>query len=77
MLLNLEHSTHCYGHALNLVQDTLNSIKDMEQCLETLHEITNLQKNRLTMKQFLIILRMKFQVMPILEFVCYVQHVGP
>ena len=35
--------THCYGHALNLaVQDTLKRIKVMEQCLETVHEITKL-----------------------------------
>lgn len=37
--------THCYGHALNLaVQDTLKSIKVMEHCLETVHEITKLVK---------------------------------
>ena len=37
--------THCYGHALNLaVQDTLKSIKVMEQCLEIVHEITKLVK---------------------------------
>ena len=37
--------THCYGHALNLaVQDTLESIKVMEQCLEIVHEITKLVK---------------------------------
>ena len=58
---------------LNLaVQDTVKSIKVMEQCLETVHEITNLVKkspNRDAI--FKHIIRMKSQVMPFLEFVCY------
>ena len=71
--------THCYGHALNLaVQVTLKSIKVMEQCLEIVHEITKLVKKSPKRDAiFKHILRMKSQVMPFLEFVCYAQHVRP
>lgn len=37
--------THCYGHSLNLAtQDTLKTIKIMEDCMDTVYEITKLIK---------------------------------
>ena len=57
-IINLESRalyTHCYGHALNLtVQHTLKTIKVIEKCLETVHEITKLIKqSRLNVTLFL------------------------